>query len=269
MFSFLFSNKKTSDIQKEDNAIAVNTDALEPLYKYIENRSGIALQKSKVLVQNNIISFCKNKNIISLQILLEKLQGNGALWREFINLITVNETYFFREKSQIREALKKHKIMKSRLDILCAPSSTGEEIYTVVILALESGITNFQVTGIDISSKAIEKAEYGVYNERSVHKIPQNLLNTYFNELDTNYKLKDEIKKYTELIECNLFEDKIYQLGRFDIIFSRNMFIYFKDDKKIEAYKRLEALKKDTNSSVCLGHADVSSKLSDYMRSCV
>ncbi len=267
MFSFLFANNKTSDIKKDDATIAVNIEALEALYKYIENRSGIALQKSKALIQNNIISFCKNKNISSLQMLLKRLQNNDALWREFVNLITINETYFFREKSQITEALNKNRVTKNRLDILCAPSSTGEEIYSVVILALESGITNFQVMGIDISTKVIQKAQYGVYNERSVHKIPKNLLNKYFNELDAKYILKDEIKTYTECIECNLFEDKIYQLGKFDIIFSRNMFIYFKDDKKIEAYKRLKTLKKDTYSSIFLGHADVSSKLSDYIRS--
>ena len=217
-------------------------------------------------MQNNIISFCKNKNINSFEELLNKLQTKTTLWIEFINIITINETYFFREKNQIIKALIKHNKTTSPLNILCAPSSTGEEVYSIVILIIEMKITNFKVTGIDISTEAIKKAKIGIYNERSVHKISPNILNKYFHISNNKYKVKDLLKKYTNFIECNLFEDKIYHIGKFDLIFSRNMFIYFKDEIKIKAYKRISALKKDTYSNIYLGHADVSSKLQNYIR---
>lgn len=72
--------------------------------------------------------------------------------------------------------------------------------------------------------------------------------------------------QYIQFKECNLFESEISMLERYDIIFSRNMFIYFKDSTKIEAYKRLESLKKNTNSNIYLGHADISSQLENYIR---
>ncbi|MDF1882445.1 protein-glutamate O-methyltransferase CheR [Sulfurimonas sp. SAG-AH-194-C21] len=267
MFKFLFPKKVELIAEEESSTLNVDTKGIENLFAYIENRSGISLEKTKVLIQNKITTFCRNKNISSFQKLLDSFTHDNDLWVEFVNLITINETYFFREKGQILEALKKHTKTTDTLSILCAPSSTGEEIYSVVILALEMGITNFKVIGIDISIEAITKAKNGLYTQRSVHKIPPNTLEKYFTAQDEKYKIKDTLKRHTQFTVCNLFEDELYKLGKFDFILSRNMFIYFKDEKKLEAYQRLSRLKKELSSTIYLGHADVSSKLSEYIKS--
>ncbi len=267
MFSFLF--KKTEhDLNTKENHhnIAVNTDGIEALYDFIEKNAGISLQKSKVLVKNHIIALCERYNISSFLSLLEEVKNNKTLFTELVDAVTIHETYFFREKEQIVEALKQHK-NNSPLSILSAPSSSGEEAYSIAILALEMGIKNFHVSGIDISRAIIEKANSSLYSQRSVDFLSQELLEKYFIKTHDRYSVKESLKEYATFKQINLFEDDIYQLGKFDIIFSRNMFIYFQDEKKVEAYKRLESLKKDENSSIYLGHADISSKLSQYIRS--
>lgn len=265
MFKF-FKSKSQSQQEKIVSPIKdVNTQNIDILYKYIENKSGIYLDKSKAIIKQKIISFCKEKNLRSIDVLLRGLQVDNIFWQEFIQIITINETYFFRENQQIINALEKYKSF-STLNILCAPSSTGEEVYSVVILALEMGIKNFKAVGIDIDKTVIKKAKECLYNERSLHRVNSTILNKYFISLANSYTVKKSVKKHTLFVESNLFENDILTLGKFDLIFSRNMFIYFKDDKKIEAYQRLELLKKNLSSKIYLGHADISSSLTEYIR---
>ena len=265
MFSFLFKKTEHELVTQENNHnIIVNTDGIEALYNFIEKNAGISLQKSKVLVKNHIIALCERYNITSFLSLLEEVKKDKQLFTELVDTVTIHETYFFREKEQIVEALEQYK-NNSPLSILSAPSSSGEEAYSIAILALEMGITNFHVIGIDISSTIIAKANRSLYSQRSVNFLSTELLKKYFIETKDGYSAKEDLKQYVTFKQVNLFEDNICHLGRFDIIFSRNMFIYFQDDKKIEAYKQLESLKKDENSSIHLGHADISSRLSQYI----
>ncbi|MDF1876077.1 hypothetical protein JHD48_10050 [Sulfurimonas sp. SAG-AH-194-I05] len=266
MLRFLFKNKlETTSNQPVSKSIIVDTHEIEPLYAYIEQYSGIALQKSKVLVQNHIIILCERNNISSFGELLRKIKQDEILFKTLVDSVTIHETYFFREKGQLEEALTQHKNSPA-LSILSAPCSSGEEAFSIAILALEMGITNFQVVGIDISGSIIQKAKNSSYTKRSIKFLPKALLEKYFTNSNDTYIVKKELYKYVTFLQCNLFDDKIYQIGMFDIIFSRNMFIYFNDEKKIQAYKRLESLKKNLDASIYLGHADISSKLSQYIR---
>ncbi len=267
MFSFIFKRKKHILDTKENNyQIVVNTDGIEALYDFIEKNAGISLQKSKVLVKNHIIALCERYKISSFLTLLEEVKKDKELFTELVDAVTIHETYFFREKEQIIEVLEQYR-NNSSLSILSAPSSSGEEAYSIAILALKMGIKDFHVTGIDISGAIIERANSSLYSQRSVTLLNVEILEKYFIKIDDKYSIKESLKEYVTFKQMNLFDDNIYQLGKFDLIFSRNMFIYFQDEKKIEAYKRLESLKKDKNSSIHLGHADISSKLSQYIRS--
>ena len=265
MLNFLFKKKHQDVIVKERKQdIIVDTHGIEALYDFIEKNAGISLQKSKVLVKNHIVALCERHSITSFATLLEAVKNSSSLFTELIDAVAIHETYFFREKEQIVEALKQHK-NNPHLSILSAPSSSGEEAYSIVILALEMGINNFHVTGIDISSTIIEKANRSLYSQRSVNLLDKNILEKYFLKVNNSYNIKENIKQYVDFKQMNLFEKDIYKLGKFDLIFSRNMFIYFQDDKKIEAYQQLEALKKDSSASIYLGHADISSRLSQYI----
>ncbi len=267
MFNFFFNrNSKTVTKQLKEKSIVVDTQGIETLYAYIEQNSGISLKKSKILVQNYIVSLCEQNRISSFKELLVKIKKDEALFKALIDSVVIHETYFFREKEQLEKALKNYK-GKESLSILSAACSSGEEAYSIAILALEMGIKNFKIIGIDISANIIQKAKESSYGKRSINFLPKVLLEKYFTKDRNRYIVKKELNRYVEFLQCNLFEDSIYQIGKFDIIFSRNMFIYFNDEKKIEAYKRLEHLKKNTDSSIYLGHADTSSRLSEYIRS--
>ncbi|WP_457748888.1 CheR family methyltransferase [Sulfurimonas sp.] len=268
MFDFFRKKTVTSLIQATDMVdYSVDTSCKSILYSFIEKKTGIILDESKLIIEQKIISYAQKKKIPSFAILLENIQKNISCFEEFMTLITINETYFFREYKQIKEALEVYKECKSqKLRILSLPSSTGEEIYTIIIAALEMGFVNFEVFGVDIDKDVISQAQKGAYKERSVHRIKQNILKKYFRRKGDIFVVQEQVKQFAKFQVNNLFEENLNQLGKFDIIFSRNMFIYFNDEKKIQAYKQLQKLKKDNKTKIYLGHADVSSSLDYYIR---
>ncbi|QOP43397.1 hypothetical protein FJR45_05290 [Sulfurimonas sediminis] len=263
----IFSNKAIQDIEQSSEVFTVDTHDSMELYSYIETKSGIELDINKPIIKQKIIDYCKKHNIKSFATLLNKIKIDEFFFKRFVTLITINETYFFREAEQIKNALYVYKKQNSScLDILCLPSSTGEEVYSTIIIALEMHLNNFRVVGVDIDQVVIQKAREGIYNERSVHRIEEDILEKYFTIKNNNYNIKESIKKYAIFTQCNLFEESLSTIGKFDIIFSRNMFIYFNDAKKILAYKQLEKLKKYNDTKIYLGHADISSSLDNYIR---
>ncbi|MEN4046314.1 CheR family methyltransferase [Sulfurimonas sp. NWX367] len=267
MFNF-FRKKALNSLEysHETNSVEVNRSTKKELYIYIEKQSGIILDENKPLIEQKIVDYCKNNNITSFSKLLEHIQESTFNFEEFITLITINETYFFREHIQIQEALENYKNTHKKLHILSLPSSTGEEVYSIVITALEMNISNFTVVGVDIDKNVIQKAKEGIYNERSLHRVKQDIIEKYFTKKNNSFYVKEDVKKFVEFHIANIFETNLTKLGKFDIIFSRNMFIYFNDEKKIQAYKHLQQLKKENTTKIYLGHADVSSQLEHYIR---
>ncbi len=171
---------------------------------------------------------------------------NSKLHDDFLNSITVNETYFFREEYQFKTLinyvlLELHSRKPSNLpiNILSAPCSTGEEVYSIAIYIMEEGkIINerdIMLLGIDIDKDAIEKAKTGLYSERSVHKIPPHILNKYFRKVGKYYQVIDTLRQAVNFRVVNVLDRyAMKKLGKFDVIFSRNMLIYFDDHNKRE-----------------------------------
>ena len=117
----------------------------------------------------------------------------GLEFQELMNAITVNETYFFREKDQFEVLVNKilpelHERMPASkpLRILSSPCSTGEEPYSMILHIVEEGKVveerDIEVVGIDIDSTVIRKAQIAKYSDRSIHAIPKNILNKWFNK---------------------------------------------------------------------------------------
>jgi chemotaxis protein methyltransferase CheR len=197
---------------------------------------------------------------------------DGAEFQELMNGITVNETYFYRELSQF-EVLVNHilpKLHKIRpkdkpLRILSAPSSTGEEPYSMILHILEEDkVVNerdIEVVGIDIDSTVIEKAKAAKYTNRSVHAIPKSVLGKYFKKGHMGYELIDDLKGTVDFKVVDIFDRAdVRKLGKFDVIFSRNMLIYFDDaSRKDVAMTFYDML--NPNGYVCLGHAEYMSRI--------
>ena len=164
--------------------------------------------------------------------------------QRFISLITNNETYFFREEAQLRvfsedvlTRLKEEKLTlgKRTLHIVSAGCSSGEEVYTLAILLQETGSFMWDwdvcITGVDVDTQALDRARAGVYPQRSFQTTPQRLVERYFRKCDDGYVIKETLRKSTRFVEGNLLNfDSVVKGGDVDIIFCRNVLIYFGDE---------------------------------------
>jgi chemotaxis protein methyltransferase CheR len=201
----------------------------------------------------------------------------GEEFQALINAMTVNETYFYREKEQfevlVNRILPELHAKKPRhlpIRILSAPSSTGEEPYSIILHILEEARIveerDIEVVGIDIDSTVIEKAKAGKYTERSVHAIPPRVLSTYFRKKLLGYELIDDLIGTVDFKVSNVFDKtQMRQLGKFDIIFSRNMLIYFDDASRKEVAMTFYDML-NPEGYVLLGHAEYMSRITSVYK---
>ncbi|MCW8928609.1 MAG: protein-glutamate O-methyltransferase CheR [Gammaproteobacteria bacterium] len=260
MFNFFRKKNSHEDTSNsKSQPIVENFNNTESIASYFKIETGITFEKQQSILKSKLISFCRIHHIISFQACLEQVKINNNLKQELINYLTTNESYFYREYLQIDDLVKQVKKKNSVVDILCAPSSTGEEAYSIAIALLSAGIpkNQFNLTGIDINTKALEHAQTGIYNERNISKLPKPILLKYFKKIDSKYYLSDEIKQCVHLKTENIFNQSFKIIGRFDYIFSRNMLIYFDMETKIKAKKILEDLLKNKQTPIYFGHADL------------
>ena len=197
---------------------------------------------------------------------------DGEEFQELMNAITVNETYFFREKDQFEVLVDRilpelhAKMPKNRpLRILSSPCSTGEEPYSIILHIVEEGNIveerDIEVVGIDIDSTVIEKAKVARYTERSVHAIPKEILERWFVKRKLGYELGEELKGTVDFQVANVFDKmQMRKLGKFDVIFSRNMLIYFDDASRKEVAMTFYDML-NPGGYVLLGHAEYMSRI--------
>jgi len=202
---------------------------------------------------------------------------DGTEFQELMNAMTVNETYFYREKEQfevlvdrILPELHASKPRTAAIRILCAPCSTGEEPYSVILHLLEEARLiedrDIEVVGIDIDSTVISKAKAAKYSERSVHAIPPGVLAKYFKKRTLGFDLIDDLVGTVDFKVSNVFDKtQMRQLGKFDIIFSRNMLIYFDDASRKEVAMTFYDML-NVGGYVLLGHAEYMSRITSVFK---
>ncbi len=257
MFNFLNRNKI---VEKSLNCVDIveNFKHVEPLMEYFKKETGIDFENKKEIIRTKLINFSKNRGFFDFGSVLSNVKNDRYLKQELIDYLTVNETYFFREMYQINLLVQKIKNSDKKVEILCAPSSSGEEPYTIAMSLLENSINKnqFKIVAIDINSDVIKEAKKAIYRQRSLHKVPLDIKQRYFLKKDDMYHLSDEIKNLVELKVLNIFDENIPKLGKFDYIFSRNMLIYFDKETKLKAKNILEGLLKNSDTPIFFGHAD-------------
>ncbi len=185
-----------------------------------------------------------------------------------IDNLTTNETYFLRERQQL-EALVQEVIpsLQARrggraagaLSIWCAGCSSGEEPYSIVMLAAEAGIEpgrDLRVYASDISKRALHKARRGIYREASFRQTEPWLRQKYFVEKDGQFRIADEIKKHVTFAHLNLMDEKrISLLGALDVILCRNVIIYFDLETKRHVVRTFHE-KLRPGGYLLLGHSE-------------
>jgi chemotaxis protein methyltransferase CheR len=157
---------------------------------------------------------------------------------DIMDILTTNETYFFREGFQLKaftdEILPELKILKERertLRIWSAGCSTGEEPYTIAMLMLEQNLFpgwRIEIVGSDISQRVVQHARKGVYTKSSFRCTEERYLKRFFTETEGGYRICDEVRELVTISHMNLFDaNRLALLGKMDLIFCRNVIIYF------------------------------------------
>ena len=205
----------------------------------IYRETGITLRDSKhILISNRL-----RKRLIALEIngyddyyrYLTKSDDGRRELQNFIDAVSTNETYFYRGDNQFTalssEILPKMFKERSRIKVWSAGCSTGEEPYTICIMIMETaGMTwkgDIEIVATDINNEVIEKAGEGIYNGRTLKFVRAELLQRYFDNIgNENYRIKDIIKQHVNFQCHNLLKQDPPGYG-FDIIFCRNVMIYF------------------------------------------
>jgi len=162
---------------------------------------------------------------------------------DIMDILTTNETYFFREGFQLKaftdEILPELKALKERertLRIWSAGCSTGEEPYTIAMLMLEQNLFpgwRIEIVGSDISQRVVQQARKGVYGKSSFRCTEEKYLKRFFTETEGGYRICDEVRELVSINHMNLFDaNRLALLGKMDLIFCRNVIIYFDLDSK-------------------------------------
>jgi chemotaxis protein methyltransferase CheR len=155
-----------------------------------------------------------------------------------IDVLTVNETYFFREQNQLRafseeilEELKEKNKERRSLRIWSAGCSTGEEPYTIAMLIQEKGSFagwDVEIYGSDINQRVLQAARKGIYRKNSFRTAEAYYIKKYFTEDDGSFRIADGIKRHVNFSYLNLLDTfKTRFLGKMDVILCRNVLIYF------------------------------------------
>lgn len=234
------------------------TEEFQAFARYIHDVSGIHLDSTKsYLVENRFQPLLQQYGCASYGELYYKAKNDlsRALQRRIIDAITTGETLFFRDTSPFE--LLQHKLIPDLIDrknrqgagripsirIWSAASSTGQEIYSIAIvlkeLLTDLSRYNIRLLGTDISDQAVAAASRGIYNRIEIERgLPKDKLQRYFTPEGENWKIKDELRAMATFRQLNLMED-FSHLGAFDIIFCRNVAIYFNEEAKGRLFTRM------------------------------
>lgn len=267
MIFFRRNKHKKTQIEQPRQIQKVDTSSLNLLIDYIKEICGVDLISKKETLSQRFILFCQPLGISSLDELIRKMKSEANIKQDVLNLITVNETYFYRELPQLNFIINYIKKLNKQVRILSAPCASGEEIYSLAIMAKEANIlANIKLIGIDINSKAIRRCYEGLYSKRSLHRLEENVVRKYFEPKDEMYEIQRKLLPEIEFEVVNIFDDKFLHYEPFDIILSRNMMIYFDKTYKLKAVENFHhLLKKD--GKFFAGHADLIPETSFFKKS--
>ena len=250
----------------------------EYLRKLLKDRSGLMLSADKqYLVESRLTPVSRKHGLTSLGELVARLKaGNGDLTVDVVEAMTTNESFFFRDKipfehfrDTIMPALLAARAAQRRIRIWCAAASTGQEPYSLAMCLKEMkgklAGWRIEILGTDLSVEVLEKAKAGIYSQFEVQRgLPIQLLVKYFSQVGDTWQLAPEIRAMVQYRPLNLLAD-FSGLGPFDVVFCRNVLIYFDQNLKIDVLNRLARVT-EPDGYLSLGAAETVVGLTDAFR---
>lgn len=257
-------------------AITIRDEDFKKFQEFFYRKTGISFDPNKrYFVDKRLVDRIEATNCGSFRdyFMMLRLQGLNEEMQHLTNIMTVNETYFLREEFQFQclvDSLLPEIVARKRDDgpirIWSIPSSSGEEPYSIAMYLLEKWPSlaqwDVEIISSDIDTGILRKARAGLYSPRSVQNVPARWMQKYFKSVDGEYQICDDLRQAVEFTKVNLAEPADTRSYRdFDVIFCRNLLIYFDDvSRKAAAETFYDAMK--PGSFLCLGHSESMSRIS-------
>jgi len=256
---------------RRDETLKMSDDTFRLVRDFIKNHCGLYFDDgTKFLLEKRLARRVENHRLKNFEdyyhLLLYDKKRDEEL-SSVIDILTVNETYFFREVSQLKAftdeivpEIKERKRDRKRLRIWSAGCSTGEEPYTLAILILDKNLIpdwEIEILGSDINQRVLHVARRGIYKKSAFRNTEDYYIKKYFtDEGGGNYRVIDPVRSLVNFSFLNLLDPfKVRFVGEMDVIFCRNVIIYFDHDAKKKVidsfYDRLT-----DEGYLLLGHAE-------------
>src|SRR5579863_3455466 len=221
------------------------------LLDHVYAHSGIVLDGDKsYLFECRLAPIVKQLGLESIDDLCALIQSSRRpeIGHQVVEAMTTNETYFFRDpchydaiRTVLLPRLVKERGDTRKLRFWSAASSTGQEAYSLAMILLEEGLSdwNIQILGTDFSSQALERARSGKYQQIEVNRgLPASFLIKHFRRFGTVWQLGDQVRRMVSFETIDL-RKSMRALGPFDLVFCRNVMIYFDAETKMNILKEL------------------------------
>jgi chemotaxis protein methyltransferase CheR len=231
----------------------LQTENYEFLRNYIHRESGILLDNDKqYLLEARLLPIVQQSQLASLDALCTALRSHGEpqFRKKIVEAMTTHETLFFRDvapfdalKNEILPPLIDLRKSTRKLSFWSAAASSGQEAYSLAMMLLEMGLGswNLQILGTDLSEPILARAREGRYMQIEVNRgLPVNYMVKYFDRLGLDWKIKDQIRGMVGYEHFDL-RQSMRTKGPFDVIFCRNVLIYFDTDTKKKILGELRA----------------------------
>jgi chemotaxis protein methyltransferase CheR len=251
----------------------------EFLRKLLKERSGLDLSSDKqYLVESRLVPLARKAGLPGITELVQKMKAGGAepLVAEVVEAMTTNETFFFRDKMPFEHlkdtmlpAILQARGARRSLRIWCAASSTGQEPYSIAMClkGLSPALAGWKldIVATDLSQGVLEKSRAGIFSQFEVQRgLPIQLLVQHFTQVGDMWQLNPDIRSMVQHRQLNLLHD-FSHLGTFDIIFCRNVLIYFDQDTKTGIFERLAKVS-EPDGFLVLGAAESVVGISDAFK---
>jgi len=260
----------------------VTDEEVRRLCEFVYRKTGMMFAEEKrYYINRRLAERMEATGSTSFQVYFATLRADADQEIEhLINSFTVNETYFYREDHQFRcltstllEVIAPKKKAGEPLRIWSVPCSTGEEPYSIAIWLLENWDKvdryEIEIVGSDIDTTVLRAAESGTYSERSLMRLSKDLIARYFTRLDDGrYRILPELSSTIQFTKANIVD--VGQTGahrNFDVIFCRNILMYFDDtSRRLAAENLYESLR--PGGFICLGHTESMSRITSLFDVC-
>jgi chemotaxis protein methyltransferase CheR len=265
-----------------DEFAAVTEDEFSRLCEFLYRRTGMVFTETKrYYVERRVNDRMSATGALSFASYFARLRGDldGEV-EQFINAFTVNETYFYREEHQLKclttDLLARRTADKPRsqtVRIWSIPCSTGEEPYSIAMWMLDNWAEvdawDIEIVASDIDTRVLDAAREGFYGRRALMRLTPDQIERYFEPAgDERWRILQDLRDSVRFSTANVMEAGQTGLhGRFDVIFCRNMLIYFDDtSRRLAAENLYESLL--PGGYICLGHTESMSRISPLFEVC-